>query len=217
MPGFWKRPVSRMYAYNMDLGEHYYYPISSYLEAERGFRGETPGALTFNERLARKWVYGRRYAATEMRDRYARSSSIGPLTYDSAWSVSAPLAASARAARARSEARSVAGGIGRATTPFDDPNNVSAFANYKNALLDTSMQLRQESAASTLAREQSRLQSLRAQEASRRSAMESSSMTSSMMRSRSVEPVNVSASVANNSVVQSARATSRSQVVAESR
>jgi len=74
--GFWKRPATRMYSYNLDLGEHYYSPMTTYLDTERGTRGETPGALTFSERLARKWVNGRRYEASELRDRYARSSSL---------------------------------------------------------------------------------------------------------------------------------------------
>merc|ERR1712001_295906 len=74
--GYWRRPVSRTYMYNLDVGEHYYHPMTSYLEAERGTRGETPGALTFDERLSRNWLHGRRYEATEARDRYARCSSL---------------------------------------------------------------------------------------------------------------------------------------------
>jgi len=62
--------------YNLDVGEHYYQPMTSYLEAERGTRGETPGALTFDERLSKNWLSGRRYEATEARERYARSSSL---------------------------------------------------------------------------------------------------------------------------------------------
>lgn len=62
--------------YNLDVGEHYYSPMTQYLEAERGTRGETPGALTFDERLQRNWLHGRRYEATEARERYARSSSL---------------------------------------------------------------------------------------------------------------------------------------------
>ena len=76
MPGFWKRPTSRMYAYNLDLGEHYYYPMKNYLEAERGTRGETPGALTYSERLARRWLHGRKYGSSEVAEsRYGRASS----------------------------------------------------------------------------------------------------------------------------------------------
>merc|ERR1712086_201860 len=73
--GYWRRPVSRTYMYNMDVGEHYYAPMTNYLEAERGTRGETPGALTFDERLSKSWLHGRRYEATEARERYARCSS----------------------------------------------------------------------------------------------------------------------------------------------
>jgi len=74
--GYWRRPVSRTYMYNLDVGEHYYHPMTNYLEAERGTRGETPGALTFDERLSKNWLHGRRYEATEARERYARSSSL---------------------------------------------------------------------------------------------------------------------------------------------
>merc|ERR1711971_1495699 len=74
--GYWRRPTSRTYMYNLDVGEHYYQPMTSYLESERGTRGETPGALTFDERLSRNWLSGRRYEATEARERYARSSSL---------------------------------------------------------------------------------------------------------------------------------------------
>jgi len=74
--GYWRRPTSRTYMYNLDVGEHYYHPMTSYLEAERGTRGETPGALTFDERLQRNWLHGRRYEASEARERYARSSSL---------------------------------------------------------------------------------------------------------------------------------------------
>ena len=36
--GFWRRPTGRTYAYNLDLGEHYYAPMTSYLETERAYR-----------------------------------------------------------------------------------------------------------------------------------------------------------------------------------
>ena len=61
--------------YNLDVGEHYYSPMTSYLESERGTRGETPGAMTYDERLQRQWLYGRRYEPLEFRERYARASS----------------------------------------------------------------------------------------------------------------------------------------------
>jgi len=74
--GYWQRPTARTYMYNLDVGEHYYSPMTSYLEAERGTRGETPGALTFDERLQRSWLHGRRYEASEARERYASCSSL---------------------------------------------------------------------------------------------------------------------------------------------
>jgi len=61
--------------YNLDVGEHYYSPMTTYLESERGTRGETPGAMTYDERLHRQWLHGRRYEPTEFRERYARASS----------------------------------------------------------------------------------------------------------------------------------------------
>ena len=105
MPGgFWRKPVSRMYSYNLELGDHYYSPMTSYLEADRGTRGETPGALTFSERLARKWVTGRRYEATELRDRYARCSSMSrEASRESTAAAAAASSSSARAVRAASE------------------------------------------------------------------------------------------------------------------
>lgn len=68
--------MSRTYGYNLEVGEHYYSPMTSYLEAERGSRGETPGALTYSERLARKWIYGRRYESEDLRERYSRAASV---------------------------------------------------------------------------------------------------------------------------------------------
>ena len=49
MPGFWRRPVTRMYSYNLDVGENYYKPMSNYLDrnssVERTARAETPGNI----------------------------------------------------------------------------------------------------------------------------------------------------------------------------
>jgi len=58
MPGYWRRPIARVYNYNLDLGESYYAPMSDYLDQGRRARGETPGALTYSERVARKWCGG---------------------------------------------------------------------------------------------------------------------------------------------------------------
>ena len=41
----WKRPISRIYLYNLDVGENYYMPMTTYLDNEAAL--ETPGALSF--------------------------------------------------------------------------------------------------------------------------------------------------------------------------
>ena len=63
MPGYWRRPIARVYSYNLDLGETYYSPMKDYLEKERSVRGETPGALTYSERMARSWCGGERVSS----------------------------------------------------------------------------------------------------------------------------------------------------------
>ena len=145
MPGFWKRPTCRTYSYNLDLGEHYYDPMRSYLEVERGGRGETPGALTYSERLARRWLHGKRYATA---DRYNRAASVGPADQVGVSSLSyldSELTARAAMSRARSEVRENR----EATPPFNpnDPNNVSAFGKFKRALEHSSRELRDSSVA----------------------------------------------------------------------
>merc|ERR1711974_77457 len=104
--GYWRRPVSRTYMYNLDVGEHYYSPMTKYLEAERGTRGETPGALTYDERLSKQWLYGRRYEATELRDRYTRASSLARGEAASSNSYLESEMAARSSARASSEIRS---------------------------------------------------------------------------------------------------------------
>merc|ERR1711863_91210 len=67
-------------------------------------RGETPGALTFSERLAKtRGIRGRRYEATELRDRYARSSSMAREATQAAAAREERAASISRAARAVSE------------------------------------------------------------------------------------------------------------------
>merc|ERR1711936_1458432 len=55
MPGYWRRPITRMYNYNLDLGETYYSHIRDHVSTERRERGETPGALSFSERISRRY------------------------------------------------------------------------------------------------------------------------------------------------------------------
>jgi hypothetical protein len=116
--GFWKRPATRMYSYNLDLGEHYYSPMTSYLDTERATRGETPGALTFSERLARKWVNGRRYEASELRDRYARSSSLAREATTASSSSAAERIWRPEAARAARAVSEMPSGQGQATSAW---------------------------------------------------------------------------------------------------
>merc|ERR1712189_77663 len=48
----WKRPVNRMYAYNFQIGENYYLPMTDYLEAKATPTVDLPGPLCFSERIA---------------------------------------------------------------------------------------------------------------------------------------------------------------------
>ena len=43
------------YNYNLDLGENYYSHIRDHVGTERRERGETPGALSFSERISRRY------------------------------------------------------------------------------------------------------------------------------------------------------------------
>ena len=41
----WKRPISRIYLYNLDVGENYYMPMTTYLDNKASL--DSPGALSF--------------------------------------------------------------------------------------------------------------------------------------------------------------------------
>ena len=54
--GAWKRPVSRMYSYNYQVGENYYHPMTTYLDDKYTMptggdiisrKTDVPGALSF--------------------------------------------------------------------------------------------------------------------------------------------------------------------------
>merc|ERR1711990_682958 len=57
MPGYWRRPIARVYSYNLDLGENYYSPMKDFVSSpDHGDREKTSGALTYSERIARKFM-----------------------------------------------------------------------------------------------------------------------------------------------------------------
>ena len=41
----WKRPITRIYPYNLDVGENYYMPMTTYLDNKTSL--DIPGALSF--------------------------------------------------------------------------------------------------------------------------------------------------------------------------
>ena len=56
--GAWKRPISRMYSYNYQVGENYYHPMTTYLDDKYTTaagdlmtttirKTDTPGAMSF--------------------------------------------------------------------------------------------------------------------------------------------------------------------------
>ena len=94
--------MTRMYSYNLDVGEHYYSPMTTYLDrnasVERTSRAETPGAMTFSERLQHRWINGRRYESSARSASVARESGVAVSASGTEASAFAP-----RAARAASE------------------------------------------------------------------------------------------------------------------
>ena len=76
MPGYWRRPIGRMYGYNLDLGETYYNHVMDHVNTsgDRRERGETPGPLSYSERIAAS----RRYCGTDNVSR----DTFTPLTHN---------------------------------------------------------------------------------------------------------------------------------------
>eukprot|EP00095_Tigriopus_kingsejongensis_P004588 maker-scaffold715_size107919-snap-gene-0.19 protein:Tk04588 transcript:maker-scaffold715_size107919-snap-gene-0.19-mRNA-1 annotation:"hypothetical protein" len=61
--GAWTRPVTRMYSYNFQVGENYYYPMTSYLDTKYTdihAQMDVPGALSFRGIYRGKLDFGRR-------------------------------------------------------------------------------------------------------------------------------------------------------------
>lgn len=56
----WKRPPTKVYDYNYDVGQHYYQPMMRHLDKkDAGVSSELPGPKTFAERLVEDPLYGR--------------------------------------------------------------------------------------------------------------------------------------------------------------
>lgn len=56
----WKRPPTKVYDYNYDVGQHYYQPMIRHLDKKSaGVSSDSPGPKTFAERLAEDPLYGR--------------------------------------------------------------------------------------------------------------------------------------------------------------
>merc|ERR1712141_216883 len=57
----WKRPVSRSYEFNLQVGENYYKHLTNYLDTKTSTltKVDLPGALTYSERLAHNPISGR--------------------------------------------------------------------------------------------------------------------------------------------------------------
>lgn len=68
----WHRPVSRTYAYNMDVGENYYQPLKDFVDHRE--RGQSPGAMDFGERLLYSWPAGR-ICGGDRQNRSSRANS----------------------------------------------------------------------------------------------------------------------------------------------
>lgn len=56
----WKRPPTKVYDYNYDVGQHYYQPMIRHLDKKSaGVSSDSPGPMSFAERLAEDPLYGR--------------------------------------------------------------------------------------------------------------------------------------------------------------
>ena len=56
----WKRPPTKVYDYNYDVGQHYYQPMIRHLDKKSaGVSSDSPGPMSFAERLVEDPLYGR--------------------------------------------------------------------------------------------------------------------------------------------------------------
>jgi len=173
MPGFWRRPVTRMYSYNLDVGENYYKPMSNYLDrnssVERTARAETPGAMTFAERLQSTGrISGRRYEGS------ARSTSVARESQASS-SAEHTSAFARRGVRAASE------------MPATAVSSAQAGRESAERQMSSAVQLR----------------SAHAQQSSQRAESASRSQTASALRQESMQSTQIAASAKQASMSHS--------------
>jgi len=164
--------VTRMYSYNLDVGEHYYSPMTTYLDrnasVERTSRAETPGAMTFSERLQHRWINGRRYESSARSASVARESGVAVSASGTEASAFAP-----RAARAASEIP--AGRVAVATAQ----SAAQAAGAMSSASMAAQSEQRQQQSASAYASK-----AMMKQEAMSSSTLQASAKSASMSSSR---------------------------------
>ncbi|XP_046647466.1 uncharacterized protein LOC124337500 [Daphnia pulicaria] len=74
----WKRPPTKVYDYNYDVGQHYYQPMIRHLDKKSaGVSSDSPGPMSFAERLAEDPLYGRSKPANYVSSDYSPANSRG--------------------------------------------------------------------------------------------------------------------------------------------
>lgn len=197
--------MTRMYSYNLDVGEHYYSPMTTYLDrnssVERTARAETPGAMTFSERLQHRWINGRRYESSARSASVARESGVAVSASGTEATAFAP-----RAARASSE---VPAG-GRVAFAAGQSAAQAAGAMSSASMAAQSEQRQQQSASAYASRATMK------QEAMSSSTLQASAKSSSMTSSReetTQEITRSSASSATAKKVQMMQAEQRARML----
>lgn len=199
--------MTRMYSYNLDVGEHYYSPMTTYLDrnssVERTARAETPGAMTFSERLQHRWINGRRYESSARSASVARESGVAVSASGTEATAFAP-----RAARASSEVP-VGGRVAFAAAAGQSA--AQAAGAMSSASMAAQSEQRQQQSASAYAS-----RATMKQEAMSSSTLQASAKSSSMTSSReetTQEITRSSASSATAKKVQMMQAEQRARML----
>lgn len=79
----WKRPPTRVYDYNYDVGQHYYKPLMKHLDKKNaGLSSELPGPKTFAERLAEDPLHGKSKPVNYVSSDYSPSTGASRMNDD---------------------------------------------------------------------------------------------------------------------------------------